>query len=187
MAVDIDLIRAYTDGYVCTHEPGAAITAPTDASSALDVDFKQVGAISSDGLGEQISQGNTDIFIWQKNTLARRIRGEFAKTFTLAAAETSLFNLGLQYPGSVVVQTTEGARVEEVAPESDVRAWVLHGTDGANRALRVYLPKAEITERGDVQWTSQGITVYEWTLSAYPDTLGKVAYRFYIDPDMASA
>ena len=48
MAVDVDLIRAYTDGHVSTHEPGATITAPTDASTALDVDFKQIGAISSD-------------------------------------------------------------------------------------------------------------------------------------------
>jgi hypothetical protein len=186
MAVDIDLIRAYTDGYVCTHDVGAAITAPTNASSALDVDFKQVGAVSSDGLTEQTSQGNTDIFIWQNNALVRRIKGEFTKTFQFAAAETSLFTLGLQFAGSTVTSTTEGAAVIEKPPATDIRAWVLHGMDGATRAQRIYLPKAEIAERGDVVWSSQGITVYEWTLTAYVDDTGAVAYRYYIDPDMAT-
>lgn len=185
MAVDVDLIRAYTDGHVSTHEPGATITAPTDASTALDVDFKQIGAISSEGLGEQTAQETTSVFIWQNNALARKIKGEFTKTFTFAAAETSLFNLGLQFPGSTITQTSEGASVAEKPPATDVRAWVLHGTDGANRALRVYLPKAEIETRGDVQWSSGGITVYEWTLAAYVDSLGFVAYRFYLDDDMA--
>lgn len=187
MAVDIDLIRAYTDGFAATHTPGASITAPTNATAALDVDFQHVGAISSDGLTESTSQDHTDIFIWQNNALARRVQGEYTKTFTFAAAETSLLNLGLQFPGSTVTPTTEGASVAEKPPGSDIRAWVLQGLDGATRAQRIYIPKGEITERGDVVWNSTNITVYEWTLSCYVDDAGVVAYRYYIDPDMATA
>jgi hypothetical protein len=186
MAVDIDLIRAYTDGAVYTHDVGATITAPTDASTALDVDFIEVGAISSDGLTEATDQERTNVFIWQNAALARTISGEYTKTFAFAAAETKLFNLGLQYPGSTVTSTTEGASVAEKPPTSDIRAWVLHGLDGANRAQRIYLPKAEITERGDVVWSAEGITVYEWTLTCYVDSNGVVAYRYYIDADMAT-
>lgn len=188
MAVDIDLIRAYTDGLVATHDPAVpgTITAPTNASTALAAGFLQVGAISSDGLTEATSQDRTDIFIWQGNALVRRIPGQYSKTFTFAAAETSLFNLGLQYPGSTITRTAEGATVAEKPPATDVRAWVLHGMDGATRAQRVYLPKGEITERGDVVWSSENITVYEWTLSAYVDGTGVVAYRYYLDDDMST-
>lgn len=186
MAVDIDLIRAYTDGLVATHAPGATVTAPTDATTALNASFVEVGAVSEDGITEATSQDRTDVFIWQRNALARRIPGQFTKTFTFAAAETSLFNLGLQYPGSTVTSTVEGASVEEKPPTTDIRAWVLHGTDGADRAQRVYLPKAEVTERGDVVWSAAGVTVYEWTLSAYVDDTGVVAYRYYLDDDMAT-
>lgn len=187
MAVDIDLIRAYTDGLVATHAAtGTPPEAPTDASTALAAGWVEVGAISSDGISESTDQERTDIFIWQGNALARRLPGQFTKTFTFAAAETSLFNLGLQFPGSTVTQTTEGAKVEEKPPATDIRAWVLHGIDGANRAQRVYLPKAEITARGDVIWASTDVTVYEWTLSAYVDDNGVVAYRYYLDPDMAA-
>lgn len=179
MAVDITKLRAYTDGAVYTHAVGASITAPTDASTALDIDFTEIGAVSEDGITESTSQDRTDVFIWQGATLARRIPGQFSKTFTFAAAETSIFNLKLMYPGSTVATTGEGASVAEKAPATDIRAWVLHGTDGSTRKQRIYLPQAEITERGDVVWSSGEITVYEFTLSAYVDTNGVCAYRYY--------
>jgi hypothetical protein len=186
MAVDITKIRAYTDGDVFTHAIGATITAPTNATTALDVDFQAVGALSDEGLKESTKQDRTDIFIWQNNTLARRIPGQFTKTFQFAAAETSIFNLGLHFPGSTVASTVEGASVAEKPPATDIRAWVLYGKDGTSRTQRVYLPQAEITERGDVVWSSGGVTVYEWTLSAYVDTSGVVAYRYYVDSTMAT-
>ncbi|MBM0203196.1 hypothetical protein JNW90_09175 [Micromonospora sp. STR1s_5] len=187
MAVDIDLIRAYTDGLVATTAAGdTSVTAPTNATTALSADFFEVGAITSDGLTESTSQDRTDVFIWQRNALVRRIPGQFTKTFQFAAAETSLFNLGLQYPGSTITQSATGASVAEKPPTTDIRPFVLHGMDGATRAQRVYLPKAEITERGDVVWSSDGITFYEWTLTAYLDETGVVAYRYYLDPDMAT-
>ncbi|MEU7771224.1 hypothetical protein AB0C44_07850 [Micromonospora taraxaci] len=187
MAVDIDLIRAYTDGAVYTHDPDTpgTITAPTNATTALAAGFLAIGAIGEDGLEEATNQDRTDVFIWQGNALVRRIPGQFTKEFTFAAAETSLLTLGIQYAGSVITQTAEGAKVEEKPPATDIRAWVLHGLDGADRAQRVYLPKAEVTNRGNVIWSSGGITVYEWTLSAYLDTSGTVAYRYYLDEDMA--
>jgi hypothetical protein len=180
MAVDITLLRAYTDGAVYTHDVGASPTAPTDASTALNVGFKEVGAVSEDGITEATSQDRTDVYIWQNNTLARRIPGQFSKTFQFAAAETKIFNLGIQYAGSSVTTTGEGAAVQEKAPSTDIRKWVLHGKDGSTRQLRLYLPLAEVTDRGDVVWSANGVTVYDWTLTAYPDANGVVAYRYYI-------
>lgn len=185
MAVDIDLIRAYTDGAVYTHAPGATITAPTDASSALDVDFVEIGAIGEDGLTEAVSQNVTDYFLWQGGALGRRLRNQSAKTVQFAAAETSLFNLGLHYAGSTITSTAEGAKVEEKPPGSDIRGWVLHEMDG-DRACRVYVPLAEIGERGDVVASGTGPTIYLWTLTYYIDPAGNWTYRFYIDDAMAT-
>ncbi len=186
MAVDTDLLRAYTDGGVYTHDrttPGT-ITPPTTASSALAAGFLGVGATASDGPTEATSPARTDAIVWPGNALARRIPGQFTKTWTFAAAETSLVTLGIQYPGSTITRTAEGATVAEKPPVSDVRSWVLHGLDGSTRAQRIYLPKGEVTERGDIVWSSEEITVYEWTLSAYVDGSGVVAYRYYLDEDM---
>lgn len=184
MAVDINLIRAYTDGGVYVTDAGVTAPAPTDASTPLNVAFKGVGAISEDGISESTSQDRTDVFIWQGATLARRIPGQFTKSWTLAVAEVNAVTVAAHFPGSTVTQTAEGLSVAEKPPVSDVRQWVLHGLDGT-RAERIYVPRGEITERGDVVWSSGEITVREWTLSGYVDENGVVAYRFIADDALA--
>lgn len=187
MAVDIDLIRAYTNGLVAVTAAGdASITLPTNASAALGVDFTEIGSISEDGITEATSQDRTDIFIWQNNTLARRIPGQYTKTWTFAAAETNAQTLSVHFPGSTITETAEGVTVAEVPPETDIRSWVLHGIDGV-RAQRIVVPRGEVTERGDVVWSAGNVTVYEWTLSGYVDDSGVVAYRYYLDDDLAAA
>jgi hypothetical protein len=186
MAVNVDLIRAYTDGLVATTIfADASVTLPVNGTAALSADFFELGSISEDGITESTSQDRTDIFIWQGATLARRIPGQYTKTFQFSAAETTLLTLGVAYPGSTITQTAEGASVAEKPPVTDVRAWVLHGVDGT-RKQRVVVPKGEVTERGDVVWSSGDITVYDWTLSCYTDSSGVVAYRYYVDASMAA-
>jgi hypothetical protein len=171
MAVDTDLLRAYVDGLVATTDAGVTATAPTDASTPLHANFKQVGALTEDGVTESSSQDVTDVFIWQNAALGRRIRGQFTRTYSFAAAETNLVVAGIHWAGSTITQTAEGLSIAEKPPAADVRQWVLHGIDGT-RAQRVYLPRAEVTERGDVVWSSGAITVYEWVLTAYVDDAG---------------
>lgn len=185
MAVDIDLIRAYEDGAVYTHAPGATITLPVTASESLDTDFFEVGAVGPDGLEEATGQSINNYYIWQKGALGRQTRTESVKTVTFAAAETTLNNLGLQYAGSTVTSTSEGAAVEERPPTADRRAWVLHGIDG-DREQRVVIPIGEIGERGNVVWSGAGPTVYEWTLNAYVGPDGTWCKRYFIDDDMAT-
>lgn len=184
MAVDVSLIRAYTNGSVSVTDYGVTnATAPTNASASLAAAFKEIGAVSEDGVSEATSQDRTDVFIWQGNTLARRIPGQFSKTYTVAAAETNLITLGVNFPGSTITQTAEGVTVAEKPPSTDIRQWVLHGIDGT-RALRIYLPTAEVTSRGDVVWSAGDVTVYEWEISAYVDGSGVVAYRYYLDESL---
>lgn len=188
MAVNIDLIRAYTDGLVAATSFGVIdAQLPTDASSPLDPAFHEVGAITSDGISEATSQERTDIFIWQNNALARSVPGQYTKTLTFAAAETNMVTLGIQYPGSTITQTAEGVAVQEKPPASDIRNWVIHGIDGSQRALRLVAPRGEVIERGDVVWSGENITVYEWTLRCYVDPSGNVLYRYYLDPSLAAA
>lgn len=184
MAVDIDQIRAYVNGAVYCTDSGVVAAAPTSAGGSLDVLFKEVGAISEDGISESTSQDRTDIYIWQGAQLARRIPGQYNKTWTLAVAEVNAATMSAHFPGSTVTQTVEGLSIAEKPPVTDIRQWVLHGIDGT-RAERIYIPKGEITERGDVVWSSGAITVREWTLSGYVDEAGVVAYRFIADDALA--
>jgi hypothetical protein len=187
MAVDVDLVRAYQDGLVaCSAFQVINATLPTDASSALDGAFSEVGSISSDGITEQTAQDTTDVYQWQQNALVRTLKGQFTKSFVFEAQETNLITLGVQFAGSTITPTAEGLTIAEKPPVADVRNWVLHGIDG-NRALRLVIPRGEVAERGDVVWSAEGVTIYAWTLRCYVDSSGNVAYRYYLDSSLSGS
>jgi hypothetical protein len=133
-----------------------------------------------------VSQDVTDVFMWQNGALARRLKGQSTKTFQFAAIETNLITLGVHFSGSTVTQTATGLTVAEKPPGTDIRPWVIHGIDGT-RAVRIVVPKGEVSERGDLVMTSEGVSAYEWTLTAYVDASGNWAYRYYLDDALADA
>ena len=185
MALNATLIRAYQNGEVSAGASAASPTLPTDATTTLSaLDFTGCGLLTDDGITETTSQDYNDIFAWQANQLVASLPGEYSKQFKFAAMQQSIFNLGLQFPGSTITQSASGASVAEKAPTRDLRVWVLHGIDGV-KAQRIVVPSGMITERGDVVWSSQDVTVYEWTLTCYPDSSSVVAYRYYADLNLA--
>lgn len=186
MALNATLIRAYQNGEVSVGASGATPTLPTDATSTISaIDFTGTGLLTDDGITESTSQDYNDIFAWQGNALVASLPGEYVQEFKFAAMQQSLVNMGLQYPGSTITQTAYGASVVQKAPIRDPRSWVIHGIDGT-RLQRIVVPSGMITERGDVVWSSEEVTVYEWTVKCYPDTANSAyAYRYYVDPALA--
>lgn len=186
MAVDTSAIRAYQNGLVAVSGYGVTNPVlPTDGTSSLNpAVYGDIGAITSDGITEATSQDTNDIFMWQGNALAASLPGEYTKTFQFAAMQTTLVTLGVQFPGSTITQTAEGVSIAEKPPVRDIRTWVLHGMDGT-RAQRIVIPLGQVSERGDVVWSSQDVTVYQWTVKCFLDGNGNVAYRYYVDSALA--
>ncbi len=187
MAVDTTKIRAFQTGLVAVSGYGVSNpTLPTDPTTGLNATiFKEVGALTSDGITEATSQDTNDIFMWQGNALAASLPGDYTKTFSFAAMETNLITAGLQWPGSTITQTAYGLSVAEKPPVRDLRAWVLHGIDGI-KAQRIVIPRGQISERGDVVWSSQDVTVYQWVVKCFVDGSGNVAYRYISDLSLAA-
>lgn len=185
MALDATLIRAYQNGEVSVSASGASPSLPTDATTTLSVlDYTGTGYLTEDGVTESISQDWNDKFAWQGNALVASLPGQYVQTFKFAAMQQSLINLGLHFAGSTITQTVPGVTVQQKAIVRDTRVWVVHGIDGS-LLQRIVLPAGQITERGDVVWSSQDVTVYDWTVKLFPDTSNNYAYRYYVDPDMA--
>lgn len=185
MALDATLIRAYQNGEVSVGAAAASPTLPTDATTTLSaLDFTGTGLITDDGITESISQDWNDIFAWQGNSLVATLPGQYVQSFKFAAMQQSLINLGLHFAGSVITQTVPGVTVQQKAITRDTRVWVIHGIDGS-LLQRIVVPAGQITERGDVVWSSQDVTVYDWTVKLFPDSSNVYAYRYYVDPDMA--
>jgi hypothetical protein len=183
MAVDTTKIRAYTSGLVAVS--GYGVSNPTlpvgDPSVALNAAiYKELGALTDEGITESTSQEYNDIFMWQGNALAASLPGKYSKTFTFAALETNAVSLGLTFAGSTLTSTAYGVSIAEKPPARDIRAWVLHGIDGT-RLQRIVVPLGQLTERGDAVWSSQDATAYEYTVKCFVDASGNVAYRYYGD------
>src|SRR5690349_6020142 len=112
MALNATLIRAYQNGEVSASASAASPTLPTDATTTLStLDFTGCGLLTDDGITETTSQDYSDIFAWQANQLVASLPGEYSKQFQFAAMQQSIFNMGLQYPGSTITQSASGASV----------------------------------------------------------------------------
>jgi len=182
MAVDTSKIRAYQNGLVAVTDFGVTNPAlPTDATTSLNSSvYKEVGAITEDGITDTASQDFNDIYMWQGNTLAVSLPGQNSQTFKFAAMEMNLTTVSLAYPGSTITQITGGLTIAQKPPVRDLRTWIFHGIDGT-KLQRIVVPSGQITERGDVVWSSEDVTVWEFTVTAYVDASGNIAYRYIVD------
>ncbi len=185
MALNAALVRSYQNGEVSASAAGASPALPTDATTPLSaLDFTGTGLLTDDGVTETSGQDYERKYAWQGGALIATLPGPFEKSFKFAATQQSIFNLGLQMPGSTITQTAYGVSIAEKAPTIDKRVWVIHGISGAI-LQRIVCPSGQITERGDVVWSFNDITVYEWTVELFPDSSLNYTYRYIVDPSMA--
>lgn len=182
MAVDITKIRAYVNGLVAVSGYGVSNpTLPTDATTSLNSSiFKELGALTDDGVVESSEQDFQDVFMWQNNSLAVSIPGQYVKSFKVVCLEQNAQTLGIYFGGSTLTQQAWGVSIAEKAPGRDIRAWVLHGIDGA-RLYRTVVPLGQITDRDDSTWASTDPTQIGFTIKAYPDASGNYSYRYIYD------
>jgi hypothetical protein len=182
MAIDATKIRAYQNGLVAVTGFGVTGTPlPTDATSALNAAFKDVGTITDDGITDSTSQDSTDFYSWQGNVLVASLLGQYSKTFSFVCSETNGVTLALVYNGSTLTQTGTGVTIAEKPPVRDIRTWVIHGISDSGKLQRIVIPQGQVDEKDDVTWSSQDLTTYKIEVKALPDSSGNVAYRYYYD------
>lgn len=138
---------------------------PTDA---LDAGYINLGYASDEGLVESNSDSSSNIVGWQGAQVVRTAITESVTTFAFTLIQTR---------GSVLEAYHRGSHMEEPAPgewrldvlpvRSDPRAWIFDVLDG-DKLIRIVLPNAEVTERGDSNYQSGEAVGYPFTITAYP-------------------
>lgn len=167
-------VRVALSGAVSKAIIGTAL--PTDSTTALVVAYKDVGYISEDGVTESRERSTNDIKGWQGGAVVRTLVTDGKITWKFTMIETNTRSVETYYGATVattsilVVPTATGGRF----------VWVIDVIDGA-LLRRIVVPQGEITEVGDLQYTSSGDPVgYEVTLTGYPDaTLGATAKVYF--------
>lgn len=153
-----------------------ATAAPIDATTALAVDWLQVGYISDDGVVETRERSTSNIVAWQNADVVRTVTTESSISVQFTAIETNPNSIQLYY-GSAV-DTADGSVDIVPADSGGRRSIVVDYVDG-DKFVRLYLPEAEVTEVGDLTLASGDPVGYDVTLTGYPSSAGFSAKKWW--------
>jgi hypothetical protein len=155
----------------------AGSTLPTNATTAIDAAFDEVGYANEDGITQTINEDRTDIKAWQNGDTVRKVRSSHDVMYALTMLETNLTSLEIYYGDGSVSGTLDAGTVEIKGDMTTRGSWVFHIIDG-DQLIRLVVPDGEVTERGDVQYVNANAVQYPITLTAYPDGDDVKAYMY---------
>lgn len=167
MTVDSTNVDVAVTGALSKAPSGTA--APTNATSALPVDWLDHGYLSEDGVTENRERDSKEIPAWQNGDIVRVVYTKGKFTLNCTMIETSTVTQETFYGSEVAV---DGSIEINPIETGGRHAWVLDYIDG-DKYVRLYIPDGEVTEVGEVTIAGTDAVGYEITVMAYRDpTLG---------------
>ena len=166
-------VRVATTGAVSFAPIGTAL--PLDAVAALAATFKDVGYIGPDGVTQAIEADVTDIKAWQNGDTVRKVQTSHDVTFQLVMLETNALSLKIYY-----ADANATASAVKVTGAQSLHNVVVIDVIDEKRSIRIVLPDAQVTERGEIVYQNEEATGYDITMTAYPDSSGVKAYIYLV-------
>lgn len=154
-------------------------TLPTDTTTTLDAAFVEMGYAAEDGVVNTNSPSVENIKAWGGDIVATPVT-EKPDTWKVKLIEALNEDVLKTVYGSANVTGTlaTGITVEANSDDPDELSWVFDMVMRDGAAKRVVLPKAAITEIGDISYVDNDVTGYEITLTAFPDASGNTHYEY---------
>lgn len=166
MAVTAGNVRVAVTGAVSKAATGS--TAPTDAATALDAAFKDLGGISEDGVTLSLPDNGdrTPIKVWQNGATVRTVRqtSEDLPTLQFTMVETKLETIET-YFGVTVTQAVADGSFEYTVENRSAAAYVLDVVDGSE-LIRLYIPQGVVSSVGEVSLTNTDAIGWQVTVDA---------------------
>lgn len=159
----------------------AGTAAPTDATTALDKAFLNVGYLSEDGLKEKETRTNQSHKAWGGDTVEYSQTG-YEKLYDFTMIETNDATMKARY-GVDNVQVDEKGNVKHVkhnAKELPEGVWVAEMVI-ANRICRKVMPKAKIQSVGETTYKDNELVKYPATIGLMPDSNGDYENDYYAE------
>lgn len=170
MALDANEVRVAISGEIYVAPVGTA--APTNASTPLAPGWVGLGYVHEDGITESYEEDSEAIPAWQNAATVRNVTTASEARFEFSVIQSSPAVIELYHKGSEMVEVPGGEFSMKVkAPTSDVRAICIDVVDG-DRLERIYMPSAEVVERGEITYASSEAVGYALTIAAYAADLG---------------
>lgn len=159
-------------------------TLPTDAVTALAVDFVNQGYCSDEGLKNNMGITTENVKAWGGDVVLTT-QTEKTDTFTVTLIETMNPEVLKTVYGENRVSGTlaAGLTVQVNSEEQTESAWVCDMVLKGNVAKRVVIPFGKITAIGEVTYSDSGAVGYALTISARPDDNGNTHYEYLKAPE----
>lgn len=155
-------------------------TLPTNPTSDL-VGFTGLGYVSEDGLTNMNDMTINDIHAWGGDLVLTTLE-EKTDAFQFTLIEVLNRDvLKVIYGDENVGVTNNVIGVTVNSEELPEKSWVFDMIMRENRLKRIVVPRARVTEIGDVVYTDNDAVGYEITITAMPDVNGNTHYE-YISP-----
>lgn len=152
-------------------------TGPTDASTALDT-WTAGGYVDEDGVSLSPELSTSDIRDWSK-ALQRKLVDSFDGTITFTYLEFGDIESLKQQFGDKYVEVGENNKIKiSIGGHlGEIQSWVIDIKDG-DVAVRIYVPKGQVTEMGELSFVAGEAIKSQTTLSCYDDGTGNSVYIF---------
>lgn len=150
----------------------ASIAVPTTLGDLVAPDWDDVGWLSDAGITQSHTVDTTDKNAFQGAALIKRLKTGESHSFNFQCLEENAVVLGLLRPGSTRTVAAGLATTHvKSATGSDIRSFAID-LRSTGVAKQMIARKAEVTSFGDIVYQSTDLTVYEFTVTAYPDENG---------------
>ena len=156
-------------------------TLPTDATTALDNAFVDMGYASEDGLTNSNSPESTVIKAWG-GTPVLTIQESKEDTFRLVFISAENVEVQKMVYGNTNVTGTNfgtGVSVTANAKELEEAAYVIETIARGNIAHRIVIPSAKPTEIGEIVYSDTDALGYDVTLGCTADEAGNTHYEYW--------
>lgn len=156
-----------------------ATALPTDATTALNVAFKNLGYISEDGLTNENTPETDNVKAWGGDTVLIT-QSEKTDTFTFTLIEVlNVDVLKFVYGDDNVTGTlADGITVKANAEEAEDREIVIDMVLRNGALKRIVIPLGRISEIAEINYVDDDAIGYEVTVTAAPDANGNTHYEY---------
>ena len=166
-------------GHVFRAPVGTAL--PTDATTALNAAFKDMGYISEDGVTNANSPESSVINAWG-GTPVLVIQESKEDTYQQTFISAENIEVQKMVYGDTNVTGTDfstGVSVAANAKELEPYSYVFEMIAKGNIAHRVVLPNAKPSEIGEIVYTDTEAVGYDVTLACTADAAGNTHYEYW--------
>ena len=155
-------------------------TIPTDASTALDTAFAELGFVSEDGVANNNSQESDNIKAWGGQVVLV-VTTEKPDEWTMTLIEAmNVEVLKTVYGDDNVTENTQAGTITVKATAAELAAsiYVIEVVMKGGAKKRIVIPLGVPKELGEITYRDDEAVGYELTLSALPDTTGTTHYEY---------